>query len=188
VRLDPVYALALDELRGSERLVDLGAGLGLLELLLAERSPAAILRAVEWDPRKVRAARKATAGLSGVTVENGDLRAAELGSPDAIVLFDVLHYFTREEQREVLTRCAAAVVPGGLLLVRDLDPPAGRGSLSVRLERLAVALGLNHGEGVRPWPVREMAAFLEDQGFSVAVREAGRGLFSANALLVARKA
>jgi len=167
--------------------VDLGAGLGLLELLLAERSPAVSLRAVEWDERKVHAARRATSGLPGVRVDLGDLRTVELGTPDAVVLLDALHYMPPEEQRAVLGRCASALGPGGLLLVRELDPRQGRGSLSVQLERLAVVVGLNRGAGVRPWPVQEMAAFLEEQGFSVQVRQAGRGLFSDNALLVARR-
>lgn len=187
VRLDPVYPLALAELEGARQILDLGAGIGLLELLLAERPAVVRVRAVEWDERKVRAARAATADLSGVSVERGDLREADLGRPDAIALLDVLHYLSRERQGEVLKRCVAALAPGGLLLVRDLDPPQGRGSLSVGLERLAVALGLNRGAKVQPWPPREMASFLEGQGFAVSVRPAGRGLFSANALLVARK-
>ena len=59
--------------------------------------------------------------------------------------------------------------------------------MSERIERRAVRKGWNQGETVAAWPISELRAFLEARGLSVSVHPCGRGLFSANALLVAHK-
>ncbi len=188
VRLDPVYPLALPLLAYSQRVVDLGAGMGLLGLLIHARFPAIHVRCVEWDASKVEIARVLLDCAPGtLDVEQGDARSVPLGSPDAICLFDVLHYSPIEEQRAWLTRCAAALAPGGLLMVRELDPERGRWGLAEKIERNAVKRGWNQGSGVHAWPISKLAQALRDLGLAVEVTPAGRGLFSANALVVARK-
>ncbi|MHB8873849.1 MAG: DUF2062 domain-containing protein [Myxococcaceae bacterium] len=187
VRLDPVYPLALDRLAGAKHVVDLGAGMGLMEALLATRLPGARIRGIEWDDRKVGIAGKLLGDLPGVAVEKGDARTAELGTPDAILLFDVLHYIAPAEQREWLSRCARALAPGGVLVIRELDSTAKKGNLAERIDRFAVRIGWNRGGGVHSWPIEEMTALLVEQGFDVQVQQAGRGIFSANALVTARK-
>ncbi len=188
VKLDPVYPMALARLDGARQVVDLGAGMGLFEALFAARNPSAKIRAVEWDERKVAMARMLVADLPGVAIEQGDARAAELGTPDAIVLFDVLHYIAPAEQRRWLERCADALAPGGVLVVRELDSTASKGNLAERLDRWAVRWGWNRGAGVQAWPIEEMTALLRDRGFTVEVKQAGKGIFSANAMVTARKA
>jgi SAM-dependent methyltransferase len=184
VRMDPVYALALPHLCGASQVVDLGSGVGLLPVLLAHRSPQARIRAVEWDEAKVAAARKLVADLEGVEVIQGDARTAPLPKSDAIVLFDILHYSDVSAQRDWLRRVTEALRPGGRLLIRELD---GRGSIASGLERIAVRFGWNQASGVRPRPVREIAADLEALGLTVETVPAGRGFFKANALLIAGK-
>ena len=188
VRLDPVYPLALPLLAYCKQVVDLGAGMGLLGVLLHARFPAVKIRCVEWDATKVERAKQLLNGVPEVTVEQGDARTVALGSPDAICLFDVLHYSPIEEQRAWLTRCATALAPGGMLLVRELDPERGSWGLTETIERTAVKRGWNQGEGVHAWPISQLAQALRDLGLAVEVKPAGKGIFSANALVVARKA
>jgi uncharacterized protein (DUF2062 family)/protein-L-isoaspartate O-methyltransferase len=187
VRLDPVYPLALASLGQAKDVVDLGSGMGLMEALFAARSPEARIRAIEWDEKKVGIARRLLDGLPGVAVEQGDARTAELGAPDAILMFDVLHYIAPAEQRTWLERCAKALAPGGVLVLRELDSTASKGNLAERIDRMAVRLGWNRGGGVHAWPIEEIAALLEGQGFTVHVQPAGRGIWSANAMVTARK-
>ncbi|MBS1153500.1 MAG: Glutamate synthase large chain [Myxococcaceae bacterium] len=188
VRLDPIYPLALPLLAYRTQLLDLGAGMGLLGVLSHARFPALKVRCVEWDVEKVTIARRLLEGVSEVTVEQGDARTVALGSPDAICLFDVLHYSPIEEQRAWLTRCVTALAPGGILVIRELDPERGRWGLAEQIERNAVKRGWNRGGGVHPWPISQLAQALRDLGLTVEVQPAGRGLFSANALVIARKA
>jgi uncharacterized protein (DUF2062 family)/trans-aconitate methyltransferase len=186
VRLDPVYPLALPLLAGKREVVDLGAGMGLLGALLHARSPATRIRCIEWDGPKADVARQLLEGVPELSVVQADGRTVELGAPDAICLFDVLHYSEPDQQRAWLSRCAKALAPGGVLLIRELDPERGSWALAEKIEQRAVKRGWNRGEGVHAWPLSQMAAALRDLGFEVEVRQAGRGLFSANALVIAR--
>jgi SAM-dependent methyltransferase len=176
--------MALPRLVDAKTVIDLGSGIALLAALLAARRPATRVTAVEWDETKVAAARLLAQGLPGIEVVQGDARTARLPPSDAIVLFDILHYNDVDTQREWLKRCAAAVRPGGNLLVRELD---GRGTFADILERLAVCLGFNRGDGVHPRLTSEIGADLEALGFRVESFPCGRGLFRANALLVATR-
>jgi SAM-dependent methyltransferase len=184
LRLDPGYGIALPHLAGARHIVDLGAGIGLLDVLIAGRTPAAKIVAVEWDAVKASAARDLTDGIPGVVVIQGDARTFSIPSCDAIVMFDILHYSDLPSQREWLARAAAALLPGGRLVIRELD---GRGTLATGLERIAVTLGLNQAGGVHPRRATELAADLESLGLLVSVSPAGRAAFRANALLVAVK-
>lgn len=187
VRLDPLYLLVLPLLAGRTRVVDLGAGMGLMGFLLRLRSPATRVHCVEWDQEKAQMAQRLNAGDELVTVAAADARTAELGQADAICLFDVLHYNPLDEQRAWLQRVAQTLPAGGLLLVRELDVEKARWRMSERIEQQAVKRGWNQGAGVVAWPLSDMRALLEQLGFEVTMRPAGQGLFSANALVVARK-
>jgi SAM-dependent methyltransferase len=185
-RLDPLYPTVLPYLVNRREVLDLGAGIGMLAVLLTGRSPNTRVRSVEWDQEKAEQARKLLAGTSAVA-EEGDAFKVELGRPDAICLFDVLHYTPRAQQEELLGRCAQAVADGGALLVRELDPTPGKSSWAERIERWAVQRGWNQGGGVHVWPPIEIKAFLEARGFQVELLPGGRGLFNANALVVAKR-
>lgn len=189
VRLDPVYELVLTELGGDGLcVVDLGSGMGLFEALLLERQTGASVLAVEHDARKVGVAKRLLADLPGARVAEGDALTVDLGAPDALLLIDLLHYFTQEDQHALLARCASALRERGVLIIRELDGAAQRGSVTRSLERLAVGLGWNRAPRVHPRSIADLRAQLEAEGLTVSVRQAGRGPFSGNALLVARKA
>lgn len=185
-RLDPLYPTVLPYLVGRGEVVDLGAGIGMLAALLSGRSPATRIRSVEWDKEKAQMARILLAGTSAVP-EEGDAFKVELGKPDAICLFDVLHYTPRPQQEELLHRCTQALADRGVLLLRELDPAPGKSGWAERIERWAVQRGWNKGAGVHVWPPVEIKAFLEARGFQVEVLPGGRGMFNANALIVAKR-
>ncbi len=187
VRLDPVYAMALAAVDGAAEVVDLGAGIGLMAAVLVGRTPRVRVRAVEWDPRKVAMARRLLDDAATVAIDQMDARVVNLASPDAILLLDVLHYVPAAEQRAWLERCVDALAPGGLLVIRELDSSAAKGGGAERLDRIAVWLGMNRGGGVHPWAIEEMTGLLRAHGFDVSLQPAGRGMWAANALVVARK-
>ncbi len=185
VRLDPVYARVVPLLARCGKVVDLGGGMGLLGALVRPRAPGCSFRVVEWDAEKAEMARRLLSGWA--QVEQSDARLVDLGSPDAIALLDVLHYLPVEEQTKWLDRCVDALAPGGTLLVRELDLERARFRMSERIERLAVRRGWNVGAGVHSWPIAQLKAHLEARGLEVQVEPAGRGMFSANALVLGKK-
>jgi hypothetical protein len=106
-----------------------------------------------------------------------------------VMLIDVLHYFTIEEQDALLARAAAAVRAGGRLVVREADTERGwRSAVTLLEERVFTAARFNRGERVRMRPAREIAARLVEAGLACEVRPAwGRTPFS-NVLIVGRRA
>jgi hypothetical protein len=73
-----------------------------------------------------RAATLAREALScDAKIVQADARAFPIERARAIVLFDVLHMMTHEEQDALLGTIAAQLEPGGVVLVRESDAAAG---------------------------------------------------------------
>jgi len=191
---DPVARLVADvegEAPGAlGEVLDIGTGRGQLPILLVELGRATSARGVDWDEAKVEAGREAAARGAplAVTLERGDARSADYVPADTVLLIDLIHYFTIDEQDEILRRAAAAVRPGGRLLVREADTERGiRSVLTLLEERVFTAVHFNRGERVRFRPAREIAARLTEAGLACEVRPAwGRTPFS-NVLVVGRR-
>lgn len=147
-RLDPSYRRIVPLVAEGTLTVDLGTGLGMLPVALGLAGGGRRAIGVDWDEAKLAAGRLAATGLEGIELVAGDLRTFVLPACDAITLVDVLHYYPAEIQREILARCAAALRPGGQLLIREGDTRAGRTAAWTRwLEAVAVRVGWNRGEG-----------------------------------------
>lgn len=135
LRLDPIYrgVDALVPEKGS--ILDLGCGYGLMTHILARKSLQRHLTGVDFDERKIRIARWATCSNENVTFELQDLLKWEYPEADAVVLVDVLHYWSEDKQRSILSKIYNCLRPGGVLVFRD-----GLASCSLR-HRL-----VNYGE------------------------------------------
>ena len=163
-RMDPAYRQVCELLDGVEEVVDLGTGQGVLPVLLAlgarssewanreggmengkcEMEGAVRFTGIEWDEGKLAAGRIAAEELATVRLEQGDIRDFEIKTADAVVLMDVLHHYPQEQQRQLIARAAAALRPGGRLVIRETDR-ARRSWLTRQLEAAAVRLGWNRG-------------------------------------------
>jgi SAM-dependent methyltransferase len=189
-----VAELGGDEPGGLGSVLDIGSGRGQLALLLLELGPATRVRGLDWDRRKVeRGVRAAEAHDGSPQLDAGfsvaDARSATLEPADTVLLVDVLHYFLPEEQDAILERAAAAVLPGGRIVLREAE--AGRGVRSVVTwleEHLFTFLRHNRGERVRFRAAADFVGQLESKGFACETRRAwGRMPFS-NVLIVGRRA
>ncbi len=167
--------------------LDIGTGRGQLPILLVELGRATRARGVDWDGEKVAAGQKAAAGLD-IALAQGDAREAAYDAADTVLLIDLLHYFTVEEQDAILRRAAAAVRPGGRILVREADTERGwRSAVTLLEERVFTAVRFNKGERVRFRPAREIAALLEEAGLACEVRPAWGKTPFANVLVLGRR-
>jgi SAM-dependent methyltransferase len=182
---DPVAKLVAELASGS--LLDVGTGRGQLPLLLLLLGRVSRVRGVDWDARKIAAAARAAEGLDA-SFARGDARTAPLEPSDTVLLIDLLHYFTVEEQDAILDRAAAAVRPGGRILVREADADAGwRSVTTLWEERLFTLLRVNRGERLRFRPARELAARIEAAGLACEIRPASAGTPFSNVLVVGRR-
>lgn len=188
-RMDPCYRAIAARVAPGASVVDLGTGLGMLPLLLGELGEGRAVLGIEWDAGKAEAGQRAALGLTGVRIQQGDLRAAALPTCDVVTLVDVLHYYDAAGQRETLAQAAAALQPGGLLLVREGDGARRGGARWTRLvERAMVRLGWNRGPGVRFRPLAELVADLRALGLTVEWDDTAGRLHPGNVLLQACKA
>jgi SAM-dependent methyltransferase len=190
---DPVARMIADDLEKApvRRVLDIGTGRGQLPMLLVALGRAESARGIDWDAAKIDEGSRAVSRAPAVDVEleRGDARTATFDEADVVLLIDLLHYFTLDEQDAILKRAASAVRPGGRLLVREADTERGWRSFVTLLEEKVFTLAKwNRGERVCFRPAREIAALLEREGMTVAIEKAwGKTPFS-NVLIVGRRA
>jgi uncharacterized protein (DUF2062 family) len=206
LRGDPVYRAVLSSgwLPSSGVLVDVGCGPGLLLALVAEavedahdgRWPPAgwppaptdlRLLGIELRPRAADLARYALGDAAEVQTADA-MEAALPEAIDLVAIFDVLHLVDRAAQVPMVTRLAAAMRPGAVLLVREADAAAGWRFRVVQFGNRLTALSRGR------WRARfafrsaaEWQALLAELGFDVSVAPMGEGTPFANVLLVARR-
>jgi uncharacterized protein (DUF2062 family)/trans-aconitate methyltransferase len=205
LRGDPLYREIVSRLAPTlgGRIVDLGCGRGLVLALLdmARTEPAGRyfqvgvrpesdpveLVGVELRPRLAAVARQALG--ERVRIEVADLTAWSPPEADAFLLLDVLHYLKSDAQVVVLARLAAALRPGGQLLVREADSARPlRFFLTRSGERLAA---LARGHWRQRFHYRSAAAWahlLASQGLETTTSPLWRRTPFANVLIGARRA
>lgn len=104
------------------RLVDIGGGTGIYSIAFLQKNPG--LRAVVVDRPEVLKVTQEMAQAHGVadrlSVQAGDMFRDTLPAGDVILLSNILHDWDVPECRALITRCAAALKPGGELLIHDV--------------------------------------------------------------------
>ena len=97
-------------------ILDLGCGHGAV-LWAAQRAGYTRLSGVDASPEQV--AEAARLGIAGVRLGdlNQALREAADESLDLVVLFDLFHYFTREQQVEIVDQVRRILKPGGRFIL-----------------------------------------------------------------------
>ena len=188
---DPVFAylLASSLIAPGARVADLGCGQGLLAALLVAAGIPVRYTGVELMARDVERARAATATESADSMRFivADIRDAEFGAADAVVIVDVLHYIDYEAQAAVLGRVRDSLGEGGVLLLRVGDEaPTLRFRYTLFIDRLAMALRGHRVSRMYCRPLARWMSELEGLGFKVEARPMSEGTMFANVLLVAR--
>jgi SAM-dependent methyltransferase len=202
LRGDPAYRAILERglLLGRRHILDLGAGQCLLAAWLqaAERcyarggwpthwppAPTELsIRGIELMPREVERARRALG--SRAEVLQADIRSAEFGSADAVVMLDVLHYLAAPLHRAILQRVRAALPAGGVLLLRVGNAGGGvRFRYSQCIDKLAM-LARGHGfVSVHCRSVAQWRQLLQECSFQSEAVPMSEGTLFANVLLIA---
>jgi SAM-dependent methyltransferase len=210
LRGDPAFTAILAQgwLSGSERILDLGCGEGLLAAwLLAARTRHAVqeghseswpqtwpaapqptsIRGIELNEHAVRRARNALGEQADFRV--GDITEAEFGLTDAIVILDVLHYIDYRSQLRVLERAHASLAAGGVLLLRVSDAEAGiRFSIGKYLDQTLLLTREHRSPRLYCRSVREWRHVLATGGFKTDFLPMSSGTPFANFMLIARRA
>ena len=151
---------------GFGEVADLGCGRGQVGLALLMAGLAERVLGLDLDAGKIQDARAAARGLPA-RFEVADLGAAAVPRCDTAVIFDVLLQMPEAAQRALLERMAAAA--RRRVVIRAFDPSRGwRARLGAVTEDWARVIRRD-GTGLRPLPLRELAAPLEAAGFRISV-------------------
>ncbi|MFD2091069.1 class I SAM-dependent methyltransferase [Blastococcus deserti] len=181
----------VEVLPSTGRVLEVGCGHGLFSGYLARRSPGLRVRGVDIDADKIAVA------ATSLPPDDGRLEFA-VGEPgsvpdgpwDAVVLVDVLYLLDEAGQRALLASCAAALAPGGLLVVKDMDTrPRWKARWNAAQEALSVrVLGITAGSREFTFvPPDERARWLVAAGLrDVRASRLDRGRVHPHHLLVAR--
>jgi len=192
LRGDPIFPAAFQLFRESGKsLLDVGCGVGLLAFYLRERNFLPPISGLDCDGRKIE---RANAVKRGGIYDDLDFIQQDVCDPIAqtgnIVLFDLLHYLDPNEQARLLSRLAARVAPGGLLVIRDCPRDSNaRFWLTYLAERFAQMTTWNIRAPLH-FPTRETIFAAFDQGqFSHAVGPLwGRTPFNNHLFIFRRRA
>ena len=122
---EPLYGTVLDLIAewgppARVRVLDLGAGTGLLAAIVRSAHPAALLTLVDVAPAMLDQARKRFAGRGGMTYLLADYATQPPAGPfDLIVSALSIHHLEDPAKRRLFGALHDALVPGGLFVNAD---------------------------------------------------------------------
>jgi 2-polyprenyl-3-methyl-5-hydroxy-6-metoxy-1,4-benzoquinol methylase len=146
--------------------LDIGCGFGLFSLYYASAAPGRFMRGVDLNHRRIALARRAAArlGLENVAYEEADAREFK-GDTEvaAAYMLDIVHHVPPAAVPPLLRQLHRAVMPGGTLLVKDVDTrPAAKRWFTWALDTL-----MDPRAPVHYWPADELTETIGQAGFSV---------------------
>lgn len=172
----------------SGRILEIGCGHGLFAAYAALSEPGRMVTGVDIDAGKVRhahaAARRSTARLTFAVDESG---AVPAGPWAAVAFVDMLYLLPAADQRRLLTDAAAALAPGGRLVIKEMGTHphwkvrwnTWQETVSVKVLRITAGTSFDF---VAP-PV--MAAWLNELGLTTTTQRLDRGRMHPHHLLTA---
>ena len=100
-------------------ITDLGCGYGYLSLYLALKDQKRKITAIDYDEEKIEITKHLHSNKNQIQFEAHDLRSYTIEPTDVIILMDVLHYLSEENQLILLNKCILQLNANGILLLRD---------------------------------------------------------------------
>jgi len=165
--MDPMFLRLADFIRPGWKLIDIGCGYGVPAAWLLAAYPDLSFLSCDPDEERARIAARVLGKRGKVFHCKAQDLPLENESADAILLLDVLHYFSDQELREFLSRVRPVLPSEGRLIIRVTIPWEGFHLFrSVEVAKLRF-------KGMRYYfrSKEQCAQILEDSGFKVELVE-----------------
>jgi 2-polyprenyl-3-methyl-5-hydroxy-6-metoxy-1,4-benzoquinol methylase len=173
------------------RVLDVGCGHGVFPLFLAARAPERQITGIDIDADKLVSARHAAAqaGLPVTFAEVTDGRLPD-GPWDAITVVDVLYLLGHDAALDLVRRAAAALAPGGVLVVKEIDVrPRWKYELSRLQEVVSTRVTrITAGEALAIVPPDAIAGTMVEAGLTTEQLPIGRNSLHPHLLVIGRRA
>jgi 1-acyl-sn-glycerol-3-phosphate acyltransferase len=168
MKRDPVFGVLDSVVPRAGLVLDLGCGYGVATHWLACFTDSRSFLGVDYDDDKIRVARRTAPEHPRIRFAVQDILDWEYPACDAILLLDVLHYWTLEKQQLILDKARRALRPGGRLILRDAARAENPAHRRVDLwEKIATRLGHNRTvEGLHFQTRAELETMLRRAGFT----------------------
>jgi 2-polyprenyl-3-methyl-5-hydroxy-6-metoxy-1,4-benzoquinol methylase len=170
------------------QILEIGCGHGLFAALAAVSSPEREVHGTDIDADKIEVARRALAPLAPrLSVAVSQDGAVPPGPWDGIAVIDMLYLLPPDRQRVLIEQAAAALAPGGRLVIKEMDVvPRWKARWNRTQEVLAVrVLRITEGATIDVVDPARMAGWLADAGLRVAHRRLDSGRLHPHHLLIA---
>jgi cyclopropane fatty-acyl-phospholipid synthase-like methyltransferase len=109
----------------SGNILDVGCGYGLLDIYLARTAPNRNVIGSELNSKRVRIAQIISQDIPNVKFFEKNLLAesdvVNIDQVDCIILMDLLHHVTYQQQDELIKTIHNILPQGGKLLIKDMD-------------------------------------------------------------------
>jgi 1-acyl-sn-glycerol-3-phosphate acyltransferase len=115
------------------RVLDIGCGYGFMSYMLQFAAPERDLIGFDYDEEKIAVATHCYSRNENINFLKADINQIQPGPAEAIILSDVLHYLNPDQQVSVIRKCMNAILPGGVLLIRDGDRDLKKQHVRTRL-------------------------------------------------------
>lgn len=104
------------------RILDVGCGFGLFAAYFGQTQPERDILGVDPDERRIRMAERVTSslGLRHAFVAGDAFHDDASGPFSAAYVLDVMHHVPRDAQARLLERLRDVLLPGGLLILKDI--------------------------------------------------------------------
>jgi len=119
LKLENNYHVFAEIVPGSCSVLDLGCGYGFLCYMLQFLSGERNITGIDYDEDKIETANNCYSKTERLNFVCADIVEYPLSTYDVIIISDVLHYLSPEQQEKVLNKSFQALNPGGRIILRE---------------------------------------------------------------------